>query len=579
MKKNTVHKKTLKRAIFLFIYILILGMGACFFIPGFIRQRAALQTEFLERGKALTRNLSLNMQTALQGGNMEMVYALVDSLMKEMDVCWVVIFNNKGQIIAQNGTAGMDWEGSELGSSEIDNQVKVQEKILSQGQTVYNISTGILKSAGLAAAMAAEELMLLDAMEGDDPGQSGSSFFGISHVGMSNQRLKADLRKNALYSVMVLLLVLGASTAAGFYFARYLLTPVGQLTTILKDISSRKGDLTRKIKLQREDELGELAEYFNVFMENISQIVKNTVGLVNEMNISLEEAAITSEEINARAEEINNTMQGVTANLEMQEKAYAETHETIDQVTKTALSVDKKAKEACDISARAQDVSQEGGKAMKESSAIVNQISERMAAIGERIQRLNKSSQGILEFVTSIRAIARQTNLLSLNAAIEAARAGESGKGFSVVAEEVRKLAEKTTLASGQIQGLVGGIQTETVEISEATRQGNEVVQIGCRMIDRTRVAMDNIMIGAQATTEVSGDISQSLHLHSGYMKKMIQQVQNVRSLLKNNFSATQSVAAAVEEQTASLEQITSALRRLAENGQHVKKNVVEFRV
>ncbi len=576
MKKVATHKKTLKRAIFLFIYVLILGMGAWFFIPGFIRQRAALQTEFLERGKSLTRNLSLNMQTALQDGNIELVYALVDSLMKEMDVCWVVVFNNKGQIIAQNGTAGLDWDVSKLSKSIIDNQVKIQEEILPRGQTVYDIYTGIPKSAG-SAVMAAEELILHMVAEGD-PGQ-GSGFFGMLHVGMSQQRLHAGLQKNTVYSVLALLLALGAGTVAGFYFARYLLTPVGQLADILKDVVSRKGDLTQKIKLKREDELGELAEYFNVFMGNISQIVRNTVGLVKEMNVSLEEAAITSEEINASGDEINNAMQNITANLEIQEKAYSETHTTIDQVTVTALGITKKANEACVISARAQEVSQEGGEAIRETSAIVNQISEKMAAIEERIQRLNNSSQGILEFVNSIRVIARMTNLLSLNAAIEAARAGESGKGFSVVAEEVRRLAEKTTLASGQIQALVAGIQTETVEISEATRQGTEVVQIGCRMIDRTRGAMDNIVLGAKTTTEVTETISQSLHQQSNYIKKMIQQMQNVRAILKNNFSATQSVAAAVEEQTASLEQITSALQRLAENGRQVTKNVVEFKI
>ncbi len=577
MKKVATHKKTLKRAIFLFIYVLILGMGAWFFIPGFIRQRAALQTEFLERGKSLTRNLSLNMQTALRDGNIELVYALVDSLMKEMDVCWVVAFNNKGQIIAQNGTAGLDWDVSKLSKSIIDNQVKIQEEILPGGQTVFDIYTGIPKSAG-SAVMAAEELILLDMVAEGDPGQ-GSGFSGMLHVGMSQQRLHAGLQKNAVYSVLALLLALGAGTVAGFYFARYLLTPVGQLSAILKDVVSRKGDLTQKIKLKREDELGELAEYFNVFMGNISQIIRNTVGLVKEMNVSLEEAAITSEEINASGDEINNAMQNITANLEIQEKAYSETHTTIDQVTVTALGITKKANEACVISARAQEVSQEGGEAIRETSVIVNQISEKMAAIEERIQRLNNSSQGILEFVNSIRVIARMTNLLSLNAAIEAARAGESGKGFSVVAEEVRRLAEKTTLASGQIQALVAGIQTETVEISEATRQGTEVVQIGCRMIDRTRGAMDNIVLGAKTTTEVTETISQSLHQQSNYMKKMIQQMQNVRVILKNNFSATQSVAASVEEQTASLEQITSALQRLAENGRQVTKTVVEFKI
>ncbi len=583
-------KHSLKRAIFTFIYTLVFALSIAFFIPSFIQQKRYIKTEFLERAKSLTRNLALNAQTALANNNRNGLYALTDSLMRETDILWIVILDDQQHILAENGTIGSSTIMKDVKDLPMNKKVAIKELTLPDGTKANDIYIGIKQLNQPASnLMVNDELALLQGMgqgmqtQNDNTTKSqateSDTFSGIVHVGMSLQRLQKAEREIGTQLLIICLLALLGSTVAGSYFARFLLTPINQFIERMQDIASRKGDLTQRLNLDRQDEFGEMASYFNQFMESLFLIVRETVNLVSTINASLEDISSTAEEISTNADGINLTVQGVTDDLEKQERASTETHDTIESVLTRLLEITEKSQDASQVSAETESVSRDGGKTVQEAVKIINSVSENMNLIEGRMQRLNQAVSGIGEFIDAIRNIASQTNLLALNAAIEAARAGEAGRGFSVVAEEVRKLAEDSSRASEKVQSLIDKIQVEVKGTNEATKQGITVVNEGASMVNKAGQSLTTIMQSAEHSALVTGDISTNLVAQSTSLQSMIKQVESVKTLVKSNFEAAQSVAASIEEQTASFEQISTAIQELSENAQSIRNLVVEFKI
>lgn len=582
-------KKSLKHAIFIFIYSFVFGLSLAFFIPTFFQQQRIIKNEILERAKSLTRNLALNAQTAMATNDRKALYTLSDSLMRETDILWVLVLDNAHQVVAENGTIDIADLVSRVKDLTASEKIDIRKTTLSDGQKAYNTYIGIRNIVdSQQSTMMNEELGLLGGFGGEFSGGGAvtaptatekSNFQGTIHVGMSMGRLQTAQKEIVIQLLIIIVIALAISTLAGNYFAKFLLTPINQFIIRLQDIASKKGDLTQRVNLERQDEFGEMAGYFNEFMNSIHEIVKQTVNLVAKVNSSLEEISSTAEELSANADGVNQTVQVVTDDLELQEHESTDTHNTIEQVLSTLLAITQKSQDAFQVSAETEAISQKSAKQVEDTVRSIISISDKMNLIEERMQRLNKAVSGIGEFLEAIRSIASQTNLLSLNAAIEAARAGEAGRGFSVVAEEVRKLAEDSSLASGKIQSLIDSIQEEVAGTNQATQQGIEVVNLGSKLVKEAGEALQQIKQSAEHAAGVTEDISRSLGEQSGSLQSMIAKVENVKKLVKNNFEAAQNVAASVEEQTGSFEQITSAIQELSEDALTIRKLVVEFKI
>ena len=336
----------------------------------------------------------------------------------------------------------------------------------------------------------------------------------------------------------------------------------GSLQEILRVSGvAAKGDLTQEARVEGRDELAELGQAYNTMFANIKALIgsiQNTAQATQTVAQSIAEVAEDASGQTTAAENTAAVLQGTVDYVQATVSIVAETaHKTKEAVHKA----DEGNRIACDA------VNQ-----MKELAVVVGDSAKRVARLGER-------SKEIGSIVDTISGIAGQTNLLALNAAIEAARAGEAGRGFTVVAEEVRKLAEQSATAAEQIGALIGNIQKETESAVVSMHEGLEHVQQGQKRVDSAGTAFSDIL---QTVDEVNSGAA----VAEGTLKNLQVSIQKIKESFavvdraaKAIGNASQNVSAATEEQSAGMEEIAASSRTLAGFAEELQKAARKFKV
>ncbi len=406
----------------------------------------------------------------------------------------------------------------------------------------------------------------------------------------SDALLFRQVASNALVTFLLFGLLLGG---LGLIVSKALIAPVKRMTAIAQAVT--QGDLNQQIAATGDDEVARMARSFQEMIANLSRIVGQVRGMANAVateadrirtgteqmalasrtqeeavdrtSRSMEEMAASIAQVAGNAqslsvgvettsssiEEMAASIQQVAHNSDFLSEAVSQSSASIEEMAAAIRQVAQNVREAEAVAEASTGVAHEGRQAVDQTIAGMQRINSVMTEVVSVIEGLGKRSAEIGEIVEVINDIAEQTNLLALNAAIEAARAGEHGRGFAVVADEVRKLAERSSKATGEIASLIQGIQKETTKAISSTQLGEQAIHEGTRLANAAGTTIGQMVSSSDRVSALMGQIALAAEEQTKAAAQITEAMERMNTL-------TTQVAMATREQAKGSEQIVEAI-------------------
>jgi len=329
-------------------------------------------------------------------------------------------------------------------------------------------------------------------------------------------------------SCLAVLLIVSKKVASSI-FVRF-----QEMIERIKDVAEGERDLTKRIAITCNDEVAELATWFNRFIDKVQEILC-------QVSSNIQSLATASEEISASSHE---QAQGAESQKDQTNQVAA----AMQEMAATVHEVSENSNKAAAASQKAAEMAREGGRVVEETLSRMRTIANSVGDTARKVQELGKRSDEIGRISGVIEDIADQTNLLALNAAIEAARAGEQGRGFAVVADEVRKLAERTGAATKEISAMICSIQTETKTAVAAMQAGSKEVEAGVESTRRAGDSLQGIIKMSQQVGDMVTQIATAATQQSATTEQINNNIEQIARIASSTESGVQQTAGALQD-------------------------------
>ena len=380
-----------------------------------------------------------------------------------------------------------------------------------------------------------------------------------------------------LYSVLTIVGVV-LITVALLFFSNGIVRRVVALTEHMSEMA--KGNLRlAQLEVDSDDEFGQMASGFNGMSKNIKELITQMTRSAEQVAASSQELTASSQQAAEAATHVAQTIVEVSSGMEKQLASVDGAKQNIDSAFIDINAMTDKAATVTENTEQMAGAADHGAELMQNAMDKMNGIEHSVANSAEVVKKLGENSKQIGQIVESISAIADQTNLLALNAAIEAARAGEAGRGFSVVAEEVRKVAEQSQQSAEEIKNRIAIIQGDTEEAVVAMQAGTNEVALGTQAIREVGEQFQDITARVASIKSEMAEINHEVQTVSKGMQGVVEAMDVIDEVSRSTSEETQTISAAAEEQSASSQEIASASHSLADLATELQDATGKFKV
>ncbi|MDU0458073.1 MAG: methyl-accepting chemotaxis protein [Geobacteraceae bacterium] len=363
---------------------------------------------------------------------------------------------------------------------------------------------------------------------------SRGEVIGVLYVGVKQAEFYAAYRHLQIVIALIAGVILLVAIIVSRFTIHRLFIPLDRMHDLLKDVAAGEGDLTRRLDYRKQDEIGEMCTSFNTFMDKLQGIIVKVSGITGQLAAAALQVRGTSQQIAQGTRQVSSQSAGVAAATEEMAATSTEiAHKCVMAVTEALHTTE---------SARS------GAAVVEKTISNMNGIAQRVTSAASTVEILGKRSDEIGQIIGTIEDIADQTNLLALNAAIEAARAGEQGRGFAVVADEVRALAERTTRATRTIGEMIAAIQAETGTAVMSMKQGVQDVAVGTDEARRSGDALDEILRQVGVVTSQLNQIATAAEQQTATTHEISGNMLRITDVVRSTADGSEDSAAAAEQ-------------------------------
>jgi methyl-accepting chemotaxis protein len=442
----------------------------------------------------------------------------------------------------------------EMGESDDPNAEKADElekRAMDSKKTVSEIQKRdgkeVLKT--VIPAIALKNYLGKDCLECHDA--EVGQVLGAVSMEISLDRVNEEVRKStlAVLAAAALLTILVIAIVAQ-YVRTSVARPMNRMTNGLKDIAQGDGDLTQRLPIASADEIGQAAGAFNSMMDKLQPLIASVRDSATQVAAQAE--ALASE--SARIEEGSARQSEQTATVAS----------AVEEMAASVAGVAKNSEEVKELSERSRSATQRGNTSLKELGARLHEVESAVGRITEQVRDFLQRTQSISSMTQEVKDIANQTNLLALNAAIEAARAGEAGRGFAVVADEVRKLAEKSGTSAAEIDSI-------TNELAASSGSVQEAIDTGLKVLQSSRASMEEVANVLEEARRAADEAARGMTA----INEATDEQHKTSSMIAGN---VESIAALAEEGRSALQKAADGARRMAELAQTLQSEMSKFK-
>lgn len=453
---------------------------------------------------------------------------------------------------------------------------ELYEQILDSHERFNEVASRIETMAESDLLTLSQELLLMQS-------QTIANVETLSELAREEMRRASDNVEESLQSsrsianlILISALVVGAVLIVSFSLS--MTRTLNRVSEYAQEIS--QGNLNLEpIQVSSADELGKLGQAMNTMLENLRQLITQITTTSEQVAASAEQLTASSNETSKSTEQIAESMQAVAQGADQQVKSSVDSQTLVRDMSKGMQEIYENVQDVSGASVDASHNAESGIRVVNHTVEQMQTIQERSKTTSVLVNRLEGKSAEIGKIVSLITDVAEQTNLLALNAAIEAARAGEQGRGFAVVADEVRKLAEESSQSALQIRTIIAEIQEDIAASAEALQEGNIAIEEGTMLVQKAGESFSSIASAVKSVTLQVQDVYTAAKQVNANAQTVVSTSDQIAAISEDAAGYTQNIAASVEEQNASMEEITASANLLANMAEELQDAVKVFKL